>query len=256
MTCLIWVLIFGCERVILLSQYIGDFQPDAHVKGSFGCNFTAFTFNNSSAIFKALSLSLIMGQKYKVFSEKSLIYINDSLNHTIPCRELNEIKNFDAFVTLTENGPIQLLSNKSETTIKSIFKEFCFIEASGGVVTFEGHILFIKRFGIWDLPKGKIEKEECSDIAAVREVKEECGIQSELRILKELESTYHVYKFDNRSFLKKTYWFHMCTSHLEELIPQLEEDITECKWIPKSHIHHYLSNSYPLIQNVLIDFNQ
>ena len=239
-----------------MSQYIGDFQPDAHVNGLFGCNLTAFTFNNSSAIFKALSLSLIMGQKYKVFSEKSLIHINDSLNPAIPCVELNEIKNFDSFATLTENGPIQLVSNNPERMIKNLFKEFCFIEAAGGVVTFEGRILLIKRLGIWDLPKGKIEKEECSDVAAVREVKEECGIQNELQILKELESTYHVYQFGNRSFLKKTYWFHMHATHPEELIPQIEEDITECKWISNNHIHRYLSNSYPLIQNILIDFNQ
>jgi len=196
-----------------------------------------------------------MGQKYKVFSEKSLIHINDSLNPIIPCVELNEIRNFNSFATLTENGPIQLISNDPERVMKSLFKDFSFIEAAGGVVTSEECVLLIKRFGIWDLPKGKIERGEYSDVAAMREVKEECGIQNELQIKKELESTYHVYQFDNRSYLKKTYWFHMHTTQLEDLIPQIEEDITECKWISNSQIHRYISNSYPLIQNVLADFN-
>jgi hypothetical protein len=50
------VRIFGNDKVILLSQYIGDFQPDAHVKGFLGCNFTALICKRNSAIFKALSL--------------------------------------------------------------------------------------------------------------------------------------------------------------------------------------------------------
>jgi hypothetical protein len=39
----------GYESVFLLSQYIGEFQPEAQVKGLFGCNFIAFTFNKRSA---------------------------------------------------------------------------------------------------------------------------------------------------------------------------------------------------------------
>jgi hypothetical protein len=35
------VRIFGYDKVFRLSQYIGDFQPEAQVKGSFGCNLIA-----------------------------------------------------------------------------------------------------------------------------------------------------------------------------------------------------------------------
>ena len=34
-----------------LSQYIGDFQPDAHVNGFLGCNFTALILSNFCATF-------------------------------------------------------------------------------------------------------------------------------------------------------------------------------------------------------------
>lgn len=41
----------GNDRVFLLSQYIGDFHPEAHVKGFDGCNFIALICNKYSAIF-------------------------------------------------------------------------------------------------------------------------------------------------------------------------------------------------------------
>ena len=51
------------------------------------------------------------------------------------------------------------------------------IEAAGGLVKNEnGDYLFIYRNDKWDLPKGKIEKDEKTKVAAVREVEEECGI--------------------------------------------------------------------------------
>ena len=87
---------------------MGDFMPDAHVNGSLGCSFTALTCNNSSAIFKALSLSLIMGQKYKVFSDKSLIHINDSPKKNIHLLDVKKIQDFKAFTELTKNGEIQI----------------------------------------------------------------------------------------------------------------------------------------------------
>jgi len=39
-----------------LSQYIGDFHPEAHVKGFDGCNFIALICKRNSAIFCALSV--------------------------------------------------------------------------------------------------------------------------------------------------------------------------------------------------------
>ena len=48
---------------------------------------------------------------------------------------------------------------------------FKIVEAAGGIVYNDQYeILFIKRLGRWDLPKGKVEKGESLDQAALREV--------------------------------------------------------------------------------------
>ena len=36
--------------------------------------------------------------------------------------------------------------------------------------------LFILRNVVWDIPKGKLEKGETPELAAVREIEEECGL--------------------------------------------------------------------------------
>ena len=233
---------------------MGDFMPDAHVNGSLGCSFTALTCNNSSAIFKALSLSLIMGQKYKVFSDKSLIHINDSPKKNIPLLDVNKIQDFKAFKELTQNGEIQISSEQTKELFDRLFKGFHVIYAAGGLVTNANDSLLIKRLGFWDLPKGKLEKDEAIQVAAMREVREECGVIGDLTIVKELEPTYHVYEYESDSIIKKTYWFHMIVSSTEKLIPQLEEGITECRWIPKEELSSYSIKCFPLIRALLLDF--
>ena len=51
--------------------------------------------------------------------------------------------------------------------------------------------MLIKRLGLWDFPKGKIEKGEKKKVAAVREVEEECGVKTALGDL--ITETLHVY---------------------------------------------------------------
>ena len=55
---------------------------------------------------------------------------------------------------------------------------FKIVEAAGGVVfNPKGEILTMFRRDSWDLPKGKIDKGETKEVAAVREVQEETGLQ-------------------------------------------------------------------------------
>ncbi|MFT4602413.1 MAG: 8-oxo-dGTP pyrophosphatase MutT (NUDIX family), partial [Arenicella sp.] len=61
---------------------------------------------------------------------------------------------------------------ESEESLKSEFENFKFIEAAGGLVEFKGKFLFIKRNGLWDIPKGKLEKGESIEEGAVREIEE------------------------------------------------------------------------------------
>lgn len=125
------------------------------------------------------------------------------------------------------------------------------IEAAGGLVkNKKGEYLFIFRNGKWDLPKGKIEKREGIKSAAIREVEEECGI-SKLKIVKEIESTYHVYHIEEKAILKRTYWFEMLCEDESKLVPQTEEGITEVKWISKKDLQQVNDNTYDSIKEVM-----
>jgi 8-oxo-dGTP pyrophosphatase MutT (NUDIX family) len=195
-----------------------------------------------------------MWQKYKVFSDKSLIHINESAKNNIPIRDVDRVKSFKHFEELTIKGQIQFVSSDPEKIFKNLFQDFDEITAAGGLVINSARILLIKRFGFWDLPKGKLEKGEEPSSCALREVQEECGLSNELKIVKEMSPSYHVYEHENNSILKKTIWFQMASSFSEKLIPQLEEDIVECRWVPIGEIDNYLGSTYPLIGALLNDF--
>jgi len=127
---------------------------------------------------------------------------------------------------------------------------FTIIDAAGGLVRNDkGQWLFIYRNGKWDLPKGKIEKGEKIKTAAIREVEEECGI-AKLKIVKELSSTYHIYSLEEKTVLKRTYWFKMACADTSPLVPQTEEGITDVKWFNLEEVQHALKNTYGSIKEV------
>ncbi len=138
--------------------------------------------------------------------------------------------------------------DKSWSTLLSIFQT---IEAAGGVVFNTDHrLLMIFRNGKWDLPKGKIEPREDPETAAVREVYEECGI-GELKLVKQLSTTYHTYTFQGRRTIKKTYWYLMTTTDTSKPVPQLEEGIQEVKWMKNLEVRSALKNSFGSIVTLL-----
>lgn len=147
---------------------------------------------------------------------------------------------FEGFATL--EIAIDLLENTScpqmnvyGEEIEEIWEDFTHmfrvVEAAGGIVSSkEGKILFIHRLGKWDLPKGKIEKDESLEQAALREVEEETALQ-ELILEEFVNSTFHVYKERNGDrVLKTTYWFKMSYVGEKAPVPQTEEGITEVSW--------------------------
>lgn len=128
---------------------------------------------------------------------------------------------------------------------------FKIIEAAGGIVKNQaGQMLFIFRNGIWDLPKGKIEPNESKEDAGVREVEEECGFGS-LDLGDFIGVTYHIYEEKESQVLKVSYWFEMASDETD-LKPQLEEGITDLKWIGEQNLPFIYSNTYPNIR-LLID---
>lgn len=139
---------------------------------------------------------------------------------------------------------------------KSFFKHFTLIDAAGGVVRNDkDEILFIRRLGKWDLPKGKTEAGESAPEAAIREVTEETGVDR-LKIIKDLGETYHTYNAFGKHFLKTTSWFLMECPSGQVVIPQVEEDITEISWIPSTGIDIPMADTYESIKDVLASFKK
>jgi hypothetical protein len=144
---------------------------------------------------------------------------------------------FEGFATL--EIAVDLLENTScpemnvyGENIEEIWEDFTHmfkvIEAAGGLVKNKNNeLLFIRRMGKWDLPKGKIEKGESLEQAALREVEEETGLK-ELILEEFLNNTFHIYTERNgEKILKTTYWFKMTYVGNSQPIPQMEEGISE-----------------------------
>ena len=164
-------------------------------------------------------------------------------------QELSKILDFFQTTTQVENVFV------SGSNLQSMLDEFScmyrLIVASGGLVeNSKGELLFIFRYGKWDLPKGKLEKNEKIKDAALREVSEETGITN-IKLSNHIVDTYHTYKIGNELVLKKAHWFKMIYSGDQPLIPQQSEDITMAKWFPKNHLDEIMSNTYDTIREVL-----
>ncbi len=136
---------------------------------------------------------------------------------------------------------------------------FVVIDAAGGIVQNEKQdILVINRLGKWDLPKGKLEKNETAAEAAVREVQEECGL-SELDLVKKVGSSWHMYRspfhlFPDNLVLKETHWFAMKYRGGEKPTPQLEEEIIEARWLKQSEMDLFFENTYPSLIDLMQSF--
>lgn len=128
------------------------------------------------------------------------------------------------------------------------------IKAGGGVVVNpEGKILMIFRRKHWDLPKGKLDKGETIEECALREVREECGVEN-LVLGQFICTTIHEYEERGAQIIKETSWFEMQGSG--ELTPQTEEDIESARWVATSELSALLENSYPTIQEVIREFHE
>jgi 8-oxo-dGTP pyrophosphatase MutT (NUDIX family) len=197
----------------------------------------------------------------KVFiNENELVFLQVSESKEIQCRNS---KMYKGKKSLTEAlYELESGSQKSLCLIAEDFEEvwnefssrYELIEASGGLVKNEkDEILFIFRRGKWDLPKGKLEKNENIQDCAIREVEEECGIKH-LKIIKELPSSWHTYHLKGKPILKRTYWFEMITTSKQKLNPQLEEDITELKWLNRKEIPKILNKSFLSISELVKNY--
>lgn len=144
-----------------------------------------------------------------------------------------------------------ILYNDLQKLKKEFFKHFKLVKTGGGLIkNKEGEILLIFRRGKWDLPKGKLDDNETLLECAIREVQEETGLKK-IKPGKEIEITYHTYIEFGRHILKESHWFLMTAKENEPFTPQIEEDITEIKWVKKDDLPNYFENTFSTIRTVL-----
>jgi len=148
---------------------------------------------------------------------------------------------------------IHLYHKKDDKLLHHLKKKLKVITAAGGMV-FNGkkEILFIYRKGRWDLPKGKVDKGESLEEAAIREVEEETGAKH-LEVKHYIDTTYHILKRNGKYKLKETYWYKMFTEYTGKLVPETKEGIKKVKWKNFEKSQKALQKSY---ENIKLLFPQ
>ncbi|MDZ4793013.1 MAG: NUDIX domain-containing protein [Bacteroidota bacterium] len=137
---------------------------------------------------------------------------------------------------------------------KAFYKKFTLVQAAGGLVVNEKkEILMIFRRGKWDLPKGKLDKDETLEECSVREVEEETGLQ-QVKLLSPLLITYHTYHEGTKYILKESYWYNMKVSGAQQLVPQTEEDIHDIKWVTGKDAQKLFPDCFPSVIDVIKKF--
>ena len=169
---------------------------------------------------------------YKVFVNRLIInltsdkeFLNDSKTYLLSSISIKEI-----IKKLKIHDEVFLYYPDKKKLLKEFKEKLVTIKATGGIVTNKkNQILFIYRKGKWDLPKGKMEKNESKKESALREVIEETGVKK-LKIINFFSTTFHLIKVKREYFLKETHWYTMKTKYEGKLKPQKSEGIISAKW--------------------------
>ena len=140
---------------------------------------------------------------YKVFFNKKFVLLTTQIVDHDDQTPFFYIKYSDQKQIITalkskKTKGVYLYHAKEDKLWKHLLKTFSLVEAAGGLVEHQnGKVLFIYRNNKWDLPKGKIEKDESIKDGAVREIEEETGVKV-LAIQQKLGKTYHTYKLKDK----------------------------------------------------------
>lgn len=125
--------------------------------------------------------------------------------------------------------------------------------AAGGLVLCGGHVLLIRKHGLWDIPKGKVKKKELHERCARREISEETGLRRKrLKIRDFLCRTSYISYYSGKPFNKTVTWFLLdyTGSTSDSLEPDLSEDIDLCEWIPVDDLVEKLDAGRPYLRAV------
>ncbi len=197
---------------------------------------------------------------YKVFFNESFLIISDKAENNngikqfvLPLQNTRQPEAWLAEVEFSTRPLNMAFIHKQPGLIwENFISGFKIIRAAGGLIKNNSNqYLFIFRRGKWDLPKGKIDKGETIEEAAIREIQEETGLKK-VAIQNNLTTTYHIYRLKGKLVLKETFWFLVQNLVNEPLIPQAEEDIEKAAWLSKNEIETVLANSFGSIKDVIL----
>ncbi len=200
---------------------------------------------------------------YKVFFNDSKLIFTDKGNviETLMFDYKRKVEHFDDVVLVLEEIEKQGLNKTFLLECEDfddILKGFNVVRSAGGLVKNKNdEWLFIRRLGRWDLPKGRIEDGESSELAAIREVSEECGLHGH-SIVRKLLTGYHIfrspfYPHPHNWVWKEVDWFEMEYSGNEIPTPQQEEHITAAIWFKASNLDNISRSTY---QNIRVLINK
>jgi hypothetical protein len=86
-------------------------------------------------------------------------------------------------------------------------------------------------------------------------VEEECGISGH-KIVKQLPSTFHIYQSPYKEtqgkwIFKETFWFEMKYAGSDSGTPQIDEGITEVRWLNRNELDTVLANTYENLKQII-----
>jgi len=170
---------------------------------------------------------------YKVYFNKRFIVISgqpDRMQKYCLFHKYHDVDELyikiSSFISNNDISSFNIYSYKIDSLWNSFRGYFENRIASGGLLLNKnGELLFIRRRGKWDIPKGHMIENESVRECAVREIVEETGLRAgKARLI--LNPTYHIYKKDESWILKETHWYVFEDTGEGKASPQESEDIT------------------------------
>ena len=130
----------------------------------------------------------------------------------------------------------------------------------GGVVIFRGKILllyknFRNKYEGWVLPKGTVEQDEDFKQTALREVKEESGVDAE--IIKYIGRSQYSFSVSNDTVEKEVHWYLMMAGNYYSK-PQKEEYFEDSGYYKYHEAYHLLkfANERQILERAYSEYQE
>ena len=233
---------------------MGDFHPEAQVKGFAGFSFIALICNRLCAT--SCSVGFMMMNYSVCFEDKRIGFVRTAPSSApgVAVLEGGDPLSIAKVLQIVENNKeLWIISSDPERDFRTFCDLFTRVEAAGGLVTdTRGRVLLIFRNGRWDLPKGHVEQGEGVESCALREVEEETGLRG-VTLGTPLARTLHFYNWHGVWTLKTCHWYRMSFAGTSlPLVPQQEEGITRAEWIESERLPGLLAGSFRSIREVFV----